>query len=175
MPISLYDATVASFDQTLGAVEGFLSRAADHFRDNALEPNDLVQERLWADMLPFWFQVNSVVHHSVGALEAVRAGVFQPDAGPSDLDYSGLQKHVAAAREKLKGFGREEVESWVGKDTTVKLGEHVLPFTAENFLLSFSVPNFYFHATTAYDILRHKGAPLGKRDFMGRIRLAKRA
>ena len=58
-----------------------------------------------------------------------------------------------------------------GKDVTFQFKDFKLPFTAENFLLSFSLPNFYFHATTAYDILRHKGVPLGKRDFTGKLRL----
>ena len=57
-----------------------------------------------------------------------------------------------------------------GKDVTFKIGEFKLPFTAEGFLMSFSLPNFYFHSATAYDILRNKGVPLGKRDFMGKMR-----
>ena len=58
-----------------------------------------------------------------------------------------------------------------GRDVAFQFGERKLPFTAEEFLMSFSLPNFFFHATTAYDILRHKGVPLGKRDFMGRLRI----
>ena len=65
----------------------------------------------------------------------------------------------------------EAVNALVGRDVTFKLGDRALPFTAEGFLMSFSLPNFFFHATTAYDILRHKGAPLGKRDFMGKMKL----
>ena len=59
----------------------------------------------------------------------------------------------------------------VGRDVSFKVGDRALPFTAEGFLMSFSLPNFFFHATTAYDILRHRGVPLGKRDFMGRLKL----
>jgi uncharacterized protein len=65
------------------------------------------------------------------------------------------------------------VNALEGKDVTFKVRDMTMPFTAEDFLLSFSLPNFYFHATTAYDILRLKGVPLGKRDFMGRMRLKK--
>ena len=61
----------------------------------------------------------------------------------------------------------------IGRDVIFKVGDRTLSFTAEGFLMSFSLPNFFFHATTAYDILRHKGAPLGKRDFMGKMRLKK--
>jgi hypothetical protein len=65
----------------------------------------------------------------------------------------------------------EAVNALGGGDVTFKLSERALPFTTEDFLMSFSLPNFYFHAATAYDILRHKGAPLGKRDFLGRLKM----
>jgi hypothetical protein len=65
----------------------------------------------------------------------------------------------------------DAVNALVGRDVAFQFGDRKLPFTAEEFLMSFSLPNFFFHATTAYDILRHKGVPLGKRDFMGRLRI----
>ncbi len=65
----------------------------------------------------------------------------------------------------------EDINGLMGRDMRFEAGEMVLPFTVEGFLMSFSVPNFFFHATTAYDILRVKGLPLGKRDFLGRPRL----
>ena len=64
-----------------------------------------------------------------------------------------------------------DVNALDGKDIIFQIRDTKMPFTAENFLLSFSLPNFYFHATTAYDILRTKGVPLGKRDFLGRMRM----
>lgn len=170
MPVSLYDATIATFIQIIGGVEGFLARGLDHCGENGIDPEDIVATRLHQDMLPFRFQVNSVVHHSLGAVAAVRAGSFSPNPGP-ELNYAGLQKQLSDARAELERVSREEVEGFVGKDCVFKFGEHALPFTAENFLLSFSVPNFFFHATTAYDILRQKGVPLGKRDFIGRLRM----
>jgi hypothetical protein len=71
----------------------------------------------------------------------------------------------------LSALSAETVNTWEGNDVSFKIGDRVLPFTAVGFLLSFSLPNFYFHATTAYDILRMKGVPLGKRDFLGRLQL----
>ena len=97
--------------------------------------------------------------------------MFLPPSGKPDLDYAALQALVAEARNELTALTPEAVGALAGRDVTFKLGERALPFTAEGFLMSFSLPNFYFHATTAYDILRHKGAPLGKRDFMGRLKL----
>jgi hypothetical protein len=78
---------------------------------------------------------------------------------------------VTDAREALQKVKPDEVNGCEGKDVLFQVGELKLPFTAEGFLLSFSLPNFYFHATTAYDILRTKGVPVGKRDFMGKMRL----
>lgn len=170
MAISLYDLSVANFLQTVGAVEGFLAKAAAHFKDKGLDPNDVVEARLAPDMLPFRFQIQSVAHHSLGAIQGVQAGQFSP-GGPTADTYAGLQKIVADAHEALKKLSAGEVNALEGKDVTFQFKDFKLPFTAENFLLSFSLPNFYFHATTAYDILRHKGVPIGKRDFTGKMRL----
>ena len=98
-------------------------------------------------------------------------GVFAPSLGKPDLEYAALQALVTEARNELSVLTPEAVNALVSRDVTFKLGERALPFTAEGFLMSFSLPNFFFHATTAYDILRHKGAPLGKRDFMGKMKL----
>ena len=82
-----------------------------------------------------------------------------------------MQQLVADAREALQKMTPAEVNALEGKDVVFQLRDFKMPFTAEGFLLSFSLPNFYFHATTAYDILRMKGAPLGKRDYMGQLRM----
>ncbi|HEV2363550.1 MAG TPA: DUF1993 domain-containing protein [Caulobacteraceae bacterium] len=171
MAVSLYDCTVANFLQMLTGVEGFLAKGLEHFKANGPDPADIVQTRLWPDMLPFSFQIWSVKHHSLGAIEGVKAGVFSPPPELPDLDYAGWQKVVADAKQGLSALSRDEVEALAGKDVSFKFRDFNLPFTAENFLLSFSFPNFYFHATTAYDILRSKGAPLGKRDFTGPLRM----
>ncbi len=97
--------------------------------------------------------------------------MFLPPSGNPDLDFAALQALVTDARNELSALTSEAVDALLGRDVVFKLGERALPFTAEGFLMSFSLPNFFFHATTAYDILRHMGAPLGKRDFMGRLKL----
>jgi hypothetical protein len=104
-------------------------------------------------------------------MEAAQNGVFNPPTGATDLDYAGLQELVTQARDALAALKPDAVNALVGRDVTFQLGDRKLPFTVEGFLMSFSLPNFYFHATTAYDILRHQGVPLGKRDFMGRLRM----
>jgi hypothetical protein len=171
MAISLYDLSVTNYLQTLGGVEGFLGRSLAHFKETSIDPNEVVETRLFADMLPLKFQLHSVVHHSLGAIRGVKAGLFQPPPPVPELDYAGFQKTVTEAREALEQVKPDEVNGLEGKDVAFQIGDRKLPFTAEGFLLSFSLPNFYFHATTAYDILRTKGVPLGKRDYMGRLRL----
>lgn len=171
MAVSLYDLSVANYLQTLGAVEGFLGKSLAHFNDNKVDANEVADARLASDMLPFRFQIHSVVHHSLGAIQGVQAGLFAPPGPMAALDFAGLQKQVSDAREALQKLTQAEVNALEGKDMVFQIRDNKLPFTAEGFLLSFSLPNFYFHATTAYDILRSKGAPLGKRDYMGRMRM----
>jgi hypothetical protein len=171
MAFSLYDATVANYLQILGAAGALLEKSLTHFREKGIDPADVVETRLAPDMLPFRFQIVSVAHHSRGAMAAAKDGVFVPPSGKPDLDYAALQALVADAHNELSGLTPEAVDGLIGRDVTFKIGDRALPFTAEDFLMSFSLPNFFFHATTAYDILRHKGAPLGKRDFIGRLKL----
>jgi hypothetical protein len=171
MAIPLYDVSVTSFQQVLGGVAGFLEKGLAHCKANNIDLNALVETRLAPDMLPFRFQVIAVAHHSLGAIQGAQAGLFKPPAGPMDQDYAGLQKLIADARAGLSKLTPEAVNALEGKDMIFQLGPNKLPFTAEGFLMSFSLPNLHFHATTAYDILRMKGAPLGKRDYMGALRM----
>ncbi len=171
MAIPLYDVSVTSFQQVLGGVAGFLDKGLAHCKANDIDPNTIVEKRLYKDMLPFRFQVIAVAHHSLGAIKGVQAGVFKPPAGPMDQDYAGLQKLIADTRAALQQVSRESVDALQGKDVIFELGSNKLPFTAEGFLMSFSMPNLHFHATTAYDILRTEGVPLGKRDYMGPMRM----
>jgi uncharacterized protein len=171
MTISLYDATVPSYRQILGAVAGLLAKAEHHCADHGMAPDEIVQARLAPDMLPFAYQVKSTVVHSRGAIEGVRKGVFSPDMTPPPKDFAALNHLVAAGLAALEAINPAELDAFVGRDMRFEFGDRRMDFTAENFLLSFSQPNFYFHAATAYDILRWKGLPIGKRDFMGRPRL----
>lgn len=173
MAFTLYDATVANYLQTLGAVGGFLERGLTHFRDSNVDPETMVEARLAPDMQPLRFQIISVAHHSRGAIDGVQSGEFRPPSFKTSYDYAGLQGLVAQTRDALTAVTPDAVNELGGRDVVFNLGEHKLPFTAEGFLMSFSLPNFYFHATTAYDILRTNGVPLGKRDFMGRMKMKK--
>ena len=171
MSFSLFDATVPTFQQTLGAMVGLLDKAEGFGTQGTTQVSDLLQARLADDMLPFTYQVSATVTHSVGALSAIHKGVFTPDRSPPPSTLQGLRDVLSHALESLGSMTAEHINSLVGRDMRLEMGEMVLPFTAEGFLMSFSLPNFFFHATTAYDILRMKGLPLGKPDYLGRPRL----
>ena len=184
MATSLYDLSVPTFLQTVRAVAGFLQRAAKHCAETGADPDDLVHARLIADMAPLHFQIEALSHHSVWGLQAVKTGVFAPPALVGAMPFGGLRAMVDEAATALEALTPAEVNGWAGKALNITLHrpldendrswrpwaprQHA--FTSETFLLSFSLPNFHFHAVTAYDILRSRGVPLGKRDYEGRLR-----
>jgi hypothetical protein len=170
MAISLYEISIANYLQSLAAVSGFLDRGLVHFRENNIDPEQVVETRLYPDMLPFRFQIQSVVHHSVGAIEGIKTGIFRPPSNLPNHDYAELQALIAGTREGLEKISPETIDALEGAQVIFEIRSTKLPFTAAGFLLSFSLPNFYFHATTAYDILRSKGVPVGKRDYLGTLR-----
>ena len=173
MAISLYDVSVLSFLQVVGAVEGVLDRGLAHCHEMGVDPQDMVNARLIETMAPLSFQIRSVAHHSFGAIEAVRSGLAGPPQGGDVVhDSASLQKLVTDAKTALQAVTPDEINALEGKPVTFALPNFKLPFTAEGYLMSFALPNLHFHATTAYDILRMKGAPLGKRDYLGAMRLA---
>lgn len=171
MAISFYDASVANYVQTLSAMTGVLDKGLGHCRETSIDPETIVETRLAPDMLPFSFQIHSVAHHSLGAIEGIRNGVFRPPGPKEPHSYAQLQGVVADALAALKKLTPAEVNGLESNDVVFEMRGMQMPFTAVGFLQSFSLPNFYFHATTAYDILRSKGAKLGKRDFMGALRM----
>jgi hypothetical protein len=104
-------------------------------------------------------------------MQGLQQGSFTTPSFDLDKDYAGLQSLVAEAREGLEGLASSDVDALADKSLVFKLGKNELPFTNQNFLLSFSLPNFYFHATTSYDILRMLGVSIGKRDFLGQMKM----
>lgn len=171
MALSLYAATIPAYQQTLGAVAGLLIKAEAFCSEQKIAAAELIQARLASDMLPFAYQVKSASVYSIGAIEAVRRGIFSPDMTPSPETFAALKTLVGQTIDALGKIAPSEVEGFLGRDMCFSFRDHRIDFTAENFLLSFAQPNFYFHTTTAYDILRWKGVPIGKRDFMGALRV----
>jgi hypothetical protein len=170
MATSLYDLSVPTFLQTVQAVGGCLDRAAAHCSATGADPDDFVHARLFDDMAPFHFQIEAACHHAVWGLEAAKTGVFAPPALVGPVPFAGLRAMIDKAEMALAAFTPDEVNSWSSKDLDLQIGPRRLAFTSETLILSFSLPNFHFHAVTAYDILRSRGVPLGKRDYEGRLR-----
>ena len=172
MAISLYSATIPSYLQILNSVARLVTLAEAFCSERRLAPEELIQARLAPDMQPFAYQVKSTAVHSIGAIEGLRRGSFSPDNTTPPASFAALGERVAATVAALESLRPEEVDGFVGREMYFVAGERRLRFSAEDFLLSFSQPNFYFHATTAYDLLRWKGLPIGKRDFTGRLRVS---
>jgi hypothetical protein len=170
MPTSLYDLSVPTFLQTVRAIGGFLDRAVTHFSNTGVDPDDFVNTRLFDDMAPFHFQIEAAWHHSVWGVEALKTGMFSPPALVGPVPFADLQVMIRNAEAALVAFVPEEVNACAGKHLDLQIGPRRLAFTSETFILSFSLPNFHFHAVTAYDILRSRGVPLGKSDYEGRLR-----
>lgn len=171
MAISLYDASITNYLQTLDAVTGFLAKGLAHCREHGIDPEEIVETRIFPDMQPFRFQIQWVVLHSLGAIEAIRSGVLNLPGERPAHDYAGLQELVAEASTALRQLSPDEINGREGADVVFRVRDTERVFTTEGFLMSFSLPNFHFHATTAYNILRSKGVPVGKLDFIGALRL----
>jgi uncharacterized protein len=184
MPISLYDLSVPTFLQTVNAVGACLDRAALHFAQTGADVEQVVTACLVPDMAPFHFQIEALTHHAVWGLEAVKTGVFAPPPLVGAMPFADLRAMVGRAAAALAALTPDEVNGWSGKELDIDLFRPVdednastsawaprrLPFMSETFLLSYSLPNFYFHTVTAYDILRTQGVPIGKGDYEGRLR-----
>ncbi len=172
MAASFYDLSVPTYLQTVRALGGCLDRAASHFTATGRNPDDFVSARLFDDMAPLHFQIEAVAHHSVWGLEAIRTGVFDPPGLIGQQPFADLQAMTARAVEALEAFTPGEVNGWAGKALDLQIGPRRLAFTAETFVLSFSLPNIHFHTSIAYAILRTRGVPLGKRDYEGQLRVS---
>lgn len=170
MTFSLYAATIPNYRQILAAISALLGKAETFCTEQGIAPQEIIQARLAQDMLPFAYQVKSTAVHSLGAIEGLRKGVFSPDMTPPPETFSALKMRTAETLTALEAIDVAEIDGFLGRDMRFAFGDRQLDFTAENFLLSFAQPNFYFHAATAYDILRWKGVALGKRDFIGKPR-----
>ena len=137
MAFSLYAATVPSYRQILGAVSGLLGTVEAFSTEKGIAPEDIIQARLAADMLPFAYQVKSTAVHSLGAIEGVRRGVFSPDVTRPPDNFAGLKARIAETLAALEAIEASEVDAFVGHDMRFAFGDRHIDFTAENFLLSF--------------------------------------
>jgi len=172
MAISFYEISVPVYQQYLRSLIGVLDKGEVHCKEQGIDQAELFASKLADDMQPLWFQVLMAVHHSAGALATMRE---QQRARPSGLDnFAGAKQAIEQALADLEAIEPAELEDMAAKPVTLPLmAGRELKFTGMGLLLSYALPQFFFHVTTAYDILRHRGVPVGKRDFLGRIQLLK--
>jgi hypothetical protein len=173
MAITLYDITVPNFLQVLSSLKGALDKGLAHAKAKGISADSLAEARLIDDMFPLRLQVERATDHSAGALRDVKSGAFTMPKKTS-LDYAALIKLVEETETAVKVWTPEAVNALEGREFIFDTGSHRTVFTAEAFLLSFSLPNFYFHSVTAYDILRSRGVEIGKRDYLGQLRMTLR-
>jgi uncharacterized protein len=171
MAITLYSATVPTFLQVLGSVSSLLDTAAAWCSENGLPESELIGARLADDMWPFSWQVRAAWAHSADAVDGVFQGEYTPDFSEPPQTFAGLKENVEGAIARLGTVNPAQLDALEGNDACFRFGERRMDFTAEDYLLSFAQPNFFFHATCAYAILRAKGLPLGKKDFIGGLRM----
>lgn len=170
MAISLYDATVATWLQILPAARKNVVKAQHFCADKGLDEAAFLDLRLAPDMYPLAFQIKGMSRHSRFALEGVRAGSFSPSRDPLPMQFDEQLADIDETLAYLRAVTPAEIEALIGRDMAFVAGPNRIEFTAENFLLTFSIPNFYFHATTSYALMRQAGLEIGKLDFIGERR-----
>lgn len=166
MAFSIYQASVPVYSRRLEALSTILDKAAAYASQHKIEPAVLIQARLFPDMLPLARQVQIACGH------ALRGGSRLCGAEPMSLDgkaasFDDLKALIATTLEFLKSVDAKKMEGMEDREITFPVGDQTMTLTGSDYLLHFSMPNFYFHVTTAYDILRHNGLEIGKDDFMG--------
>jgi hypothetical protein len=166
MTTAIYKSTIGVMIRQAEALQAIVAKGREHLGDGA---DAFINERLIEDMLPFSFQIRAVCNSSWGNIEAIRAGHAGPPPDMEISSYAQLESLLADTIENLKSVTPEEVDGLLDKDLIFALGDFKIPFKGLGFLTSFALPNFYFHVTTAYNLLRRKGVELGKRDFLGAL------
>lgn len=167
MTVSMYKISVPIFMQFLGSLSAVLDKAAAHCEAKKIDPSVLVNMRLSPDMFPLLRQVRAATDHAVNATARL-AGVEPPTFANTEVTFPELKERLAKAIDFVKGFRPDQIDGTEDKAIKITFPSGATrDFTGQSLLLNNSLPNFYFHCTTAYDILRHCGVELGKRDFMG--------
>lgn len=170
MTISMHDASDGIFAPFLGNLSALLDHALAHAEARRIDPSVLLKMRLNPTMYNLAQQVGEANRHAVIAC-ALLAGRDPPNFPSSDPDIAELKSRIATARDFIRGLPRAEIDAAAERNVVFRFRNgSERTFTGRSLLLTFSVPQFFFHVTTAYDILRHAGVDLAKKDFLGSAR-----
>ncbi|NDZ16363.1 DUF1993 domain-containing protein [Variovorax sp. WS11] len=168
MALSFYDISVPVFLRGLGQLSHLLDKGIAHAQASGLDPAVLVDARLAPDMFTLAGQIQSASDASKLGTARI-AGLTAPSFPDTETTYAELQARVAKTVDYLQSVDRALIDGFEDRPVTMKARGNELTFTAQRYLLQFALPNFFFHVTTAYDVLRHSGVPLGKMDYLGRF------
>ncbi|MGH8706304.1 MAG: DUF1993 domain-containing protein [Burkholderiales bacterium] len=166
MTISMYQASAPRFVNMLNNLSAILDKAQAHVEAKKIDPAALTAYRLYPDMFPLTRQVQTACDTAKGAVARL-GGVEVPRHEDTEQTVAELKARIAKTIAFIQSVKPAQIEGTEDKEIVLKIGPRELRFTGMQYLLGFALPNFYFHAATAYDILRHNGVEIGKRDFIG--------
>jgi hypothetical protein len=166
MTISMHSASVPVFTRMLGNMLGWLDKAEAHAAARKFDPNNYLGLRLAPDMLPLTRQVQIACDSAKGCVARL-AGVENPRFEDSEASLADLRARIEKTLAFVRGFTPEQIDGSEDKPIEVPTRTEPMKFTGEPYLKHFALPNFYFHATTLYALLRHAGVDVGKTDYLG--------
>jgi hypothetical protein len=163
----LYDLSIVPMLRMLRNLDAIVGKAeAFAAADQSIDPATLIQARLYPNMRPFVFQIRVATDTAKGA--AARLTGREIPSWPDDEEtFADVHRRLAKGIDYLSGFEPEDFDGAAERPIELKLGSEVVKFNGSSYLASFALPNFFFHVVTAYNILRHNGVAIGKRDFLG--------
>jgi len=166
MALSMYDFSVPVLKQALSSLAAILRKAADHAESKKIDPAVLISARLFPDMFALAKQVQIATDQAKGCAARL-AGVDIPSFDDNETTFAELQARIEKTVAFLDSFKAPQINGSETRDIVLQLRERTVEFKGQDYLLKWVMPNFYFHVTTAYNILRHNGVDIGKRDFLG--------
>jgi uncharacterized protein len=167
MNISMYQASTPRFVNILNNLSAILDKAQAHADAKKIDPLVLTSFRLYPDMFTMARQVQIACDSAKGAIARL-AGIEIPKHEDTEKTFAELKARIAKTIAFIESVKPAQIDGSEDKDITLKIGSMELKFTGMQFLLGFAIPNFYFHVTTAYNILRHNGIEVGKNDYLGK-------
>jgi hypothetical protein len=166
MPISMYQASVPVLDKLLGNLSTILSKAAAWAETRKIDPSVLINARLAPDMFALARQVQIACDFAKGA-PARLAGMEPPKFEDNETTFAELLARIEKTRKSMAGYSAAQIDGTEARQIKLKFGPQEMEFTGLVYLLNVVMPNFYFHYTMVYAILRHNGLELVKRDYLG--------
>ncbi len=166
MSLSMYQASIPVFIRMMGNLSAILEKAAAYAEAKKIDPSVLINARLAPDMRPLSFQIQTASDMAKGCAARL-AGIDAPSFPDTESTFPELQQRIAKTITFLQSVTAAQVDGSEERDVVLKLRGQEARFKGQPYLLTFVLPNFYFHLTTAYAILRHNGLDIGKADFIG--------